>query len=104
MVSNEKILNSNLQHLNDYVKQENHFLHELHSENKNLDEQLNTLKQENLKTEIDFFSHLHLYQTNFSYLINFIHFKDYKNQTMSILKSAFNEDAELLIADETIFI
>ena len=55
LVSSKKILNSNLQHLNDYVKQENHFLHELHSENKNLDEQLNTLKQENLKTKIDFF-------------------------------------------------
>merc|ERR1712208_269548 len=32
LVSNEKILNSNLQHLNEYVKQENHFLHEFHSE------------------------------------------------------------------------
>ena len=90
--------------MNEYVRQENHFLHELHSENKNLDEQINTLKQENLKTKKDFFSHLHLYQTKFTYLINFIHFKDYKNQIMNILKSAFNENAELFIAEETIFI
>ena len=65
---------------------------------------MNTLKQENLNTKLNFFSHLHLFQTKFTYLINYIHFKEYKNQIMNILKSAFDENAELFIAEGTIFI
>merc|ERR1712030_96664 len=41
LVSNENFLNSNLQNLNQYVRQENNFLHELHSENKNFIECMN---------------------------------------------------------------
>ena len=104
LVSNEKILNNNLQNLNQYVRQENNFIHELHSENKKLDEKINILKQESLNTKLNFFSHLHLFQSKFTFVLNYIQFNEYKNQIMNILKSAFDENAELIIAAETIFI
>ena len=80
ITKNEKIINDNLNHLTKYISQENEFFHKLHARQQSITQQLQTIKQEQHKTKTNFFTHLHLYQNKFNYIINYNKFNVYTTE------------------------
>ena len=104
ITKNEKIINDNLNHLTKYISQENEFFHKLHAKQQSITQQLQTIKQESHKTKTNFFTHLHLYQTKFNYMINYNKFNVYTAEIEKILDLALKQDSKIHITTDTIFI
>ena len=84
--------------------QENEFFHKIQARQQNISEQIQIIKQESHKTKIHFFTHLHLYQTKFNYMINFNKFNVYTTEIERILNLALKQDSNIHITTDTIFI